>query len=57
MSCSWLGACLAENGNNVICVYKGRNKLTKLRPGKIADLSSRASEEMVRSQLRGRGSP
>ena len=42
-----LGACLAENGNNVICVDKDEGKLAKLKAGKMP-IYEPGLEEMVR---------
>jgi len=42
-----LGACLAENGNNVICVDKDEGKLGKLKAGKMP-IYEPGLEEMVR---------
>jgi UDPglucose 6-dehydrogenase len=42
-----LGACLAENGNNVICVDNDEAKLAKLRAGKMP-IYEPGLEEMVR---------
>src|SRR6202521_5821743 len=42
-----LGACLAENGNNVICVDKDEGKLAKLKAGKMP-IYEPGLEEIVR---------
>jgi UDPglucose 6-dehydrogenase len=42
-----LGACLAENGNNVICVDKDQDKLAKLAAGKMP-IYEPGLEEIVR---------
>jgi UDPglucose 6-dehydrogenase len=42
-----LGACLAENGNNVICVDKDEDKLAKLKAGRMP-IYEPGLEEMVR---------
>src|SRR5437016_5818640 len=42
-----LGACLAENGNNVICVDKDESKITTLKAGKMP-IYEPGLEEMVR---------
>src|SRR5436305_13021491 len=42
-----LGACLAENGNNVICVDKDHEKITTLKAGRMP-IYEPGLEEMVR---------
>src|SRR5205823_9646941 len=42
-----LGACLAENGNNVICVDKDGSKITTLKSGRLP-IYEPGLEEMVR---------
>jgi UDPglucose 6-dehydrogenase len=42
-----LGACLAENGNNVICVDKDESKITTLKAGKMP-IYEPGLEEIVR---------
>ena len=43
-----LGACLAENGNNVICVDKDSAKIANLASGGKMPLYEPGLEEMVR---------
>ena len=44
MSDSSSGRCLAENGNDVVCVDKDESKIATLRRGQDADLRARASK-------------
>ena len=48
-----LGACLAENGNNVVCVDKDEAKIAMLKAGKMP-IYEPGLEEMVRRNQRGR---
>ena len=45
-----LGACLAENGNNVACVDKDAGKVTTLRAGKIPIYEPGLEEMVLRNQ-------
>src|SRR5262245_54682077 len=47
-----LGACLAENGNNVACVDKDESKIDNLRAGRMT-IYEPGLEEMVRRNHAG----
>ena len=40
-----VGACLAENGNDVVCVDKDQSKIAMLGAGTDADLRARARRD------------